>query len=605
MTDFTQFESLKMLMLPSAKSTQPPRSHAMPPGVPAAAQARHDAAPNEAPQPAPVSDPPEAPPGAPAAAQARHDAAPSEAPQPAPVSDPPEAPPGAPASDSPLRHMVPPAHRPVGVIFFECGEWAASCDRLDLRVEQDGDFPAGLPAEAVWIVGCSSQRLAELRREKALEGLCLHRSDWLGPSLGEIADEWGMDESWALVDKAMALSAIADRTVGFADRAAERFARASDRRATHPLLDAPSLAEGLRRVVCEVAPSDAWEELEFEAAFQRGAGATRFMAAYQGHCETARESISREIELRVRVPRLEHALDVLSSPVPADGPWQRDRIFGSSGLTEAEFLRLSAKGRPVLVNACVVPKPDAPHDACLAAWDSAPDAAEPREFYTLEEVAEMLDTHEFLSPRTLTGPGWERPPEANLLAALLESIDSRMLAHVSWSAGLAAAAILDAAMGRAERGGWVDHIEAKDSEPVPPACVWLAARERILTRDRLHAIGRDLGGNAYLGERGGCLRLLAEDSDKLVELASAAWEAGLHMQATAAQHMRDMLGFTPAFESFNWGGCDAAAKLAVLSQQQPEMSMWEHDQIACLEPEMDRLAVLDGPDVQDLWKGLI
>ena len=36
MTDFTQFKSLKMLMLPSAKSTQPPRSHAMPPGAPAA-----------------------------------------------------------------------------------------------------------------------------------------------------------------------------------------------------------------------------------------------------------------------------------------------------------------------------------------------------------------------------------------------------------------------------------------------------------------------------------------------------------------------------------------------------------------------------------------
>lgn len=62
---------------------------------------------------------------------------------------------------------VPPAHRPVGVIFLECGEWAASRDRLDLRGGQDGDFPAGLPAEAVWIVGFSSQRLAALSQEES------------------------------------------------------------------------------------------------------------------------------------------------------------------------------------------------------------------------------------------------------------------------------------------------------------------------------------------------------------------------------------------------------------------------------------------------------
>ena len=557
----------------------------------------------------------------PQAPQPCHADAPNEAPRLAPSGDP-EASPSAHAS---LQRTAPPAQRPIGIILFDRDKWAAACVGFELRREGRRSLPGGLPAEAVWIVCGSSLRLAELRIRRELKGLSLHASDWFGPWFMEILDDWGLKRC-GLIDRAMALSAIADRTVGLAERAAARFAGASGLPAAAPLLEAPSLAEGLRGVVCEAGPAPPCgdDAVTFAAAFQRGGawamrpnrlrletrlrgpqpdpdleaitrrgGAeAKMLAALQSGRAPAQREIPFEAQLRLRAPRLDHALDVLAGPVPDDGPWRDERIDGES-LSDAKFRALAAAGRPVLVNARAEPRPGVPHDACIASWGAAPGAEWPREDYTLNEVAEMLDTHEFHRPSAMIGPGWRRPPEAALLDALVESIGSRRLAHASWSAGLVAAAILDAAMGPARRFGWANRDNGGDPEPITPASVWLAVRERILARDRLRAMG-PAGDATYSGERGGCMRLyIWEDSASRAALASAGWKAGLHLQTDPAQRLHAK-GHPPASRPADWGGGQAAVPLAALSQRGDADRLWKIDQIACL-PPAERAALRGTP----------
>ena len=589
------------------------------PPRPQASQPRDAAAPSEAPQSAPSGDPETlaATPCAeslprPQAPQPCHADAPSEAPQSAPSSDP-EASPGAHAA---LRRTAPSAPRPVGIILFDRDKWAAACAGFDLRRQGRRSLPGGLPAEAVWIVCGSSLRLAKLRIGREFTGLSMHAGDWFGPWLMEILDDWGLKRC-GLIDRAMALSAIADRTVGLAERAAARFASASGLPAAAPLLEAPSLAEGLRSVVCEAGPTPpcgddavmfaaafqrggAWAmrpnrlrlekrlcgpqpDPDLEAITRRGGAEAKMLAALIGGRAPAQREIPFEAQLRLRAPRLDHALDVLAGPVPDDGPWRPERIDGES-LSDAKFRALAATGRPVLVNARAEPKPGVPHDACIASWGAAPGEGWPREDYTLNEVAEMLTTHEFRSPSALIGPGWRRPPEADLLDALVESIGSRRLAHASLSAGLVAAAILGAGMGPAWRGGWADYLgENGDPELVAPACVWLAARERILARDRLRAMG-PVGDATHSVERGGGVGLyIWEDPASRAALAGAAWEVGLHLPMHTAQRLREA-GHPPASRPASWGGGRAAVLLAALSQRGDTERLWEIDQIACLSP---------------------
>ena len=612
---------------------------------PQASQFRDAAAPSEAPQSAPSGDPEtlakvpcaESPPR-PQASQSRDAAAPSEAPQLAPSGDP-EASPSVHAS---LQRTAPPAQCPVGIILFDRDKWAAACAGFELRREGRRSLPGGLPEEAVWIVAGTSLRLAKLRRAKEFKDLSLHASNWFGPWFGEILEDWGLKRC-SLIDQAMALSAVADRTVGLAERAAALFARDWDRPAAAPLLEAPSLAEGLRLVVYGEDPESPWDcdeqpeptallddemnhygeaaapwVMDFAAfleAFQRGgAWAERpgrfrletrlhgpqpdpvledivrkggaeatMLAALQGGDAPVRRETPFESHLRLRVPRLEHALDVLARPIPdSDESWECETI-GDEPLSKAQFRNLVARELPVLVGARAVPKPGVPHDACIASWGAPPGEERPREEYTLEEVAEMLDTHEFHNPSALIGPDWRSPPEAALLDALVESIGSRRLAHASWSAGLVGAAILDAAMGPTWRRGHANCFEEGKFELVPPSCVWLAARERILARDRLRAMG-PAGAVTYSGTRGGCDRLyIWEDSASRAELASAAWEIGLHMQTGPARRLHEA-GHPPASRPADWGGGQAAVPLAALSQRGDADRLWKIDQIACLPP---------------------
>ena len=547
----------------------------------------------------------------PLAPQPCHADAPNGIAQLAPSGDP-EALPSAHAS---LQRTAPPAQRPVGIILFDGDKWAAACAGFELRREGRRSLPGGLPAEAVWIVGGSSLRLAKLRIGKEFTGLSMHASDWFGPWFGEILDDWGL-KCGSLIDQAMALSAIADRTVGLAERAAARFADASGLPAAAPLLEAPCLAEGLRRVVGDAAPQPLCGEdaAKFADAFQRGgAWAKRpgrfrletrlqgpqpdpvledivrrggaeatMLAALQGGDAPVRREIAFESHLRLRVPRLEHAFDVFARLVPADGPWRCESI-GNEPLDKAQFRALVATGLPVLIGARAAAKPGVPHDPCIASWGAAPGARRPRGHYTLDEVAEMLDTHEFKMSGAMIGPGWRRPPEADLLDALVESIGSRRLAHASWSVGLVAAAILDAAMGPARRFGWANPDNGGDAEPITPASVWLAVRERILARDRLRAMG-PAGDATYSGERGGCMRLyIWEDSASRAALASVGWKAGLHLQTGPAQRLHAK-GHPPASRLADWGGDQAAALLAALPHRGDTDRLWQIDQIACLPP---------------------
>ena len=614
------------------------------PPRPQASRPRDAAAPSEAPQSAPSGDPEtlakapcaESSPRPPAPQPCRADA-PNGVAQLAPSGDP-ESPPGAHAA---LRRTAPSAQRPVGIILFDGDKWAAACVGFELRREGRRSLPGGLPAEAVWIVCGSSLRLAKLRIGREFTGLSMHASDWFGPWFGEILEDWGLKRC-SLIDRAMALSAVADRTVGLAERAAARFARDWDRPAADPLLEAPSLAEGLRLVVYGEDPESPWDcdeqpeptalsdddtnlyeeeapwVMDFAAfleAFQRGgAWAARpgrlclearlrgprpdpgledivrrggaeatMLAALQSGQVPARRTTPFESQLRLRVPRLEHALDVLAHPIPdSDGSWECETI-GDEPLSKAQFRNLVARGLPVLVGARAVPKPGVPHDACIASWGAPPGEERPREQYTLEEVAEMLDTHEFHNPSALIGPDWRRPPEAALLDALVESIGSRRLAHASWSAGLVGAAILDAAMGPAWRRRHANCFEEGEFGLVPPSCVWLAARERILARERLRAMG-PAGAVTYSGTRGGCDRLyIWEDSASRAELASAGWKAGLHLQTGPAQRLHEK-GHPPASRPADWGGGRAAVPLAALSQRGDTDRLWKIDQIACLPP---------------------
>ena len=600
---------------------------------PQAPQPGHADAPNEVPPSAPSGDP-DASPSAPCAELPLR-------PQPdnvdAPVKSPQLAPSGeseaAPGVQAPLQRTAPPAPRPIGIILFERDKWAAACAGFDLRRQGRRSTPGGLPSEAVWIIGGSSMRVAELRIQKEFKGLRLHASDWFGPWFTEILSDWGLRRC-GLIDKAMALSAIADRVVGLAERAAARFASASGLPASAPLLEAPSLAEGLRAVIGEAAPQPLCGRDAFTVAdtFQRGGGWARrpnrlrletrmqgpqpdpvladiarrggaeatMLAALQSGCAPQRRESPFESDLLLRVPRLEHAYDVFSHQVPADGSWRRERI-GKELLEKAQFRALVATGLPVLVCARAVPKPGVPHDACIASWGASPRASRPREDYTLDEIAAMLETHEFRMPDVMIGPGWGRPPEADLLDALVESIGSRRLAHASWSAGLVAAAILDAAMGPAQRYGWASYEEVAEEaeqaeaeeekvpEPISPASVWLAVRERIRARDRLHAMG-SAGAVTYSGERGGRMHLHAwEDSVSRAELASMGWEAGLHMQTGPARRLHDK-GHPPASGPASWGGGRASVLLAALSQRGDTERLWEIDQIACL-PAAERAAL--------------
>ena len=457
----------------------------------------------------------------------------------------------------------------IGMLLFEETRWAAACAGFGFRSEGHG-IPAGLPEAAVWIVESGADGLAKMRAREDLKGLRLHGRGWLGADVGEILNDWGVPED-SMLDRAAVLSIIAERTVWLAERAAARFAEAAGLPAPPPLADAPSLAVGLRRALGPSAPQA-----------PSGAAAEIFAAAFQRGTRTVRRTDVPCCELRLRVPRLEHALDTLDQQVPADGPWRRARLR-SHALTDTQFRALAVTGLPVLVSARAAPKPGLPRDACLAAWGADPDAAAPRSAYTLCEVAEMLVTHEFRDHRILIGPGWRRPPEADLLDALVESLGGHRLAHASWSAGLAAAAILDAAMGPAERGPWADNPLDGDPDRIPPACVWIAARERSRARDRLRAMG-PAAETAFAGDRGGCLRLRAgAQPDSRADLASAAWRAGLHMQPRLAGGLRD-LGHAPAAHPDSWGGGAAAAMIAALSQRGDAERLWALDQISCLGP---------------------
>ena len=436
----------------------------------------------------------------------------------------------------------------IGMLLFEETRWAAACAGFGFRSEGHG-IPAVLPEAAVWIVESGADGLAKMRAREDLKGLRLHGRGWLGADVGEILNDWGVPED-SMLDRAAVLSIIAERTVWLAERAAARFAEAAGLPAPPPLADAPSLAVGLRRALGPSAPQA-----------PSGAAAEIFAAAFQRGTRTVRRTDVPCCELRLRVPRLEHALDTLDQQVPADGPWRRARLR-SHALTDTQFRALAVTGLPVLVSARAAPKPGLPRDACLAAWGADPDAAAPRSAYTLCEVAEMLVTHEFRDHRILIGPGWRRPPEADLLDALVESLGGHRLAHASWSAGLAAAAILDAAMGPAERGPWADNPLDGDPDRIPPACVWIAARERSRARDRLRA---------------------GAQPDSRADLASAAWRAGLHMQPRLAGGLRD-LGHAPAAHPDSWGGGAAAAMIAALSQRGDAERLWALDQISCLGP---------------------
>lgn len=491
-----------------------------------------------------------------------HAEAPRCAPQPAPGDQP------CPAPQIALAVEHWPSPPAIGILLFDETRWAAACAGFDFRREGCGT-PSGLPEAAIWIVGCGPGRLAKMRGRGDFTGLHLHGRGWLGVDPGEILHDWDFPQS-SLLDRAAVLSVIAERTVWLAERAAARFVEAAGLPKPPPLVESSSLAAGLRRVLGQSAPqAPTGAAAEMFAAFQRGT-------------ETATRPGAPDSEMRLRVPRLDHALDVLFRPVPADGQWQRANLDGDV-LTDAQFRALAADGRPALVRARAKPKPGVPRDACLVAWGAAPGAAAPRDAYALGEIAEMLTTHEFHDHRVLIGPGWRRPPEAALLDALVESFGCRGLAHASWSAGLAAAAILDAAMDPTERGPCADNPPVGNPDRIPPACVWIAARERRLARDRLRAMGPGADA-AFAGDHGGCLRLrVGEESGSRAAFASAAWRAGLHMQARPARRLRD-LGHPPASHPDSWGGGDAGTLIAALSQQGNAERLWALDQISCLGP---------------------
>lgn len=262
--------------------------------------------------------------------------------------------------------------------------------------------------------------------------------------------------------------------------------------------------------------------------------------------------------------RISYALRVCKDNVPAARAWQtatRPDALSS----EAFVAELSARKLPTVLRGSYTSTPLQTNEYFDVFAKGDPSKLSRRTRFTLEEVEAVGSRMQGDFNAVYVGSAWTRSSIHGVLEELVDVCGGPVAAGVSWSAGLLADNILNAAF--------------RKSQALPSAAngesVWLAARDRIAMLPAISALID--AGAAIDRAAGGVIQVkVSQEPELLMSVLQVAWEEGLSLSLEDAQNIAKMGIHVPA-DRETYGGNDVDYILAALAHQGKRNAMWKLD----------------------------
>lgn len=429
-------------------------------------------------------------------------------------------------------------------------------------------IPTDLLGGRVWI--CDLEYKAALDWTSSLAGKQVRATNWMRAPLRAIMDEWAFTAETP--DNARFMAQLINRVFSLGNEIVVTHLDPKSRDWTINIGSQPSFATALSEALGPEGRIEIPANLAEANRNGQKLGAVLF----------GKRGGSSETLWRFQSPRLSHALDVVSTPVPV-GDWKMIQL---GNMDTATFrANLAAAGKPALLR--VDANPLLARDrlpATLRTWfTSANEGA--RFWLTGEELMALGDIEGLVIQAAYLAQS--ATPKNNFQSALtaLRTLNGQAvvaqnlsLPALSWSAGMLAENILAAAMRK-----------RKDREDFAPT--FFAAQDRILTERRARLLSES-GVSVVSYYLGGIVAQVGRDKESLLVAADAAWRAGLFLPGDFVQLARS-LGVSLAGRPADWGGKPEDLLQARLIAAGQTAARWEFDKVLDLAPGIRNAAFIE------------
>jgi hypothetical protein len=429
-------------------------------------------------------------------------------------------------------------------------------------------IPADLLGGRVWI--CDLEYKAALDWTGSLAGKQVRATNWMRAPLRAIMEEWGFSPETQ--DHARYMAQLVNRVFSLGNEIVVSHLDPKSRDWTINIGSQPSFATALS----EALGPDGRVEIPPNLA-EANRNGQKLGAVLFG-----KRGGSADTLWRFQSPRLSHALEVVSTQVPA-GEWKMIQL---GNMDTATFrTNLAAAGRPALLR--VDANPLLARDrlpATLRTWfTSANEGA--RFWLTGDELMALGDVEGLViqaaylaqstSPKSIFHSALESLRTLNGHAVVAQNLS---LPALSWSAGMLSENLLAAAMRK-----------RKDRDDFAPT--FLAAQDRILTERRARLLA-EAGVSVVSYYLGGVVAQVGRNKESLLIAADAAWRAGLLLPGDFVQ-LGKSLGVPMAGRPADWGGRPEDLLQARLIAAGQAAARWEFDKVLDLAPGVRNAAFIE------------
>ena len=386
-------------------------------------------------------------------------------------------------------------------------------------------------------------------------------ADYLPVKLKDMLKEWSADPAMIRPgDYVVMMSNVFRRVMGMAGGIS------AELESPAPLFVNDKLAQDLRVVLPEAEfPRD---DDELNSVLRAGVG---FSYTSLTTVRSRRDGVT----MSVARPRLDHAIDILSSPVP-NGPFIYRR-----GSTVPPARELARSSRPVMAEIRLHGVDPAIGSIYGFGLSPKRGAKVTRTWVAQPELAAMANWADIEVRGAIIGSNYGVLSQS-ILASLRKFLLSKQ-SSVSWSAGVLATTIWTAA---AAGKPMTSRVANRDLVPQTSyRGAWLRGVDKVLTFGRAMAMHR--AGFAVLSYNGGQVTC-SVPPDRRDEFILAAWECGMTPSIFDVPR-----AFTEAgLASVAWGGDPNSRPMASLILQRKANVMWELDSMP-LASEQERAEIVE------------
>lgn len=426
-------------------------------------------------------------------------------------------------------------HDLVGVLAFDSHDnWQAA--RPDILTIAGTGPIEGIP-RGTWICDLDYEKTKGL--SEGVRGLTLRAGKWMRLSLEDIRVEWGISSDIDAQNVGF-VSEVLNRVYGLSQDvlfATPEIKPSEIGRLQRRMRQAPTLATGLLDLHLNAIDASRPSSKPVQTALSRTQrSAMRFQFDAPG---------PDEIDVRIHVPRHDHAVSIAAEDVPSAHGWERATRSDSMS-TDAFIDELRGTGRPVILRGgSCEPRSQRfpPREMQVFANGRLADDAKCTHFL-LEEIDTLAPWYEFRFDSAYVGSKWVPSAIGETLQVLEGVCGNSSVMSNSWSAGVLCENLLASSM------RYRDQKETR----ISVEGLWVGLKDRIRMIRHLRNLS-DCGAIPIAGYLGNMVIRAPRDPEILSMIMMSAWQSGLVITPGDAVALRD-LGVDLPLDRENWGGKD-------------------------------------------------